>query len=525
MPTYAQLNQIHPSINVARRKELCALYEGGEKIDRVVSSLLPQRPQEKPDRYALRLKETEYRNYLGPIIDYFASMLFVSRTVSKATSGEDEKPVEDPGEFWKLFREDCDRGGTDLDDFFKRTLTDAMVGGVGWLRLHHPTATDPVDNRADFEALGLNACWLEHIEQRAVLDWDTGDDGRLLWAVTHKLETRRDGLEGDRSRITETWHYLTPEAVDTYVLSYKASEPPKGDTPVPRIASEPHRFGRVPLVCIDLPRALWVADRLRSPQLAHFRKVCAQNWSLSTTAYAMPVVKVEDPDEYRKQTAGAGYEILIGSEDSYEWQAPPAEHFAALDTEIKAAKDEIFRIAHQMALGVENNAAAIGRSAESKASDAESTRVVLVAFSRLVRETIEYTLDLVAKARGEEYTWSVEGLDDFAALEESAFFENLKTLKDADRTIPSKTFQVALNERTAELILPHLDEATKAAIREEIKSGTADPVAEREEQKQIERDLALKAFEKPVGGGASGDKPANGAKPRAPNPRASESSQ
>ena len=133
MPTYSELNTRHPSYDEARQRELRALYEGGATIEKLYKTLLPQRDRERPQRYEVRLKEAQYRNYVGPILDYFASMLFVSRTVSKATD-EAEKPIEDPGPYWKAFREDCDRGGTDVDDFFKTTLTAAMVSKTGWLR-------------------------------------------------------------------------------------------------------------------------------------------------------------------------------------------------------------------------------------------------------------------------------------------------------------------------------------------------------------------------------------------------------
>jgi hypothetical protein len=276
---------------------------------------------------------------------------------------------------------------------------------------------------------------------------------------------------------------LTPTEIETYSITYDKKAPPTPEQEIARIGEPvPHRFGRVPLVCLDLPPALHIAGRLRSPQLAHFRKTNALAWSLATSCYAMPVARVGNPEEFKRHLSGAGYELVLGREDSWEWEAPPTGHFAALDTEIKAEKDEIFRIAHQMALGVENNAAAVGRSAESKASDMESTRVVLVAFSRIVKETIEYALDLISRARGEDLIWSVEGLDDFAALDVDQFIENLGNLKGKVGAIPSRTFAVEANIRAAEALLRDLDEATKQKIRAEIEVGTLDPNDERKEE-------------------------------------------
>lgn len=481
MPTYAALNQRNPSVNVARLAELEALYEGGEKLERLYTALLPRREREREQRYQLRLKEAQHRNYLGPIIDYFKSMLFVSRPVLKAKVDGSKDATDSPGDYWNALREDADGGGTDIDALFGQILTDAMVGRTGWLRLHAPgDGGMPATDAADFTARKLGECWLERLEACDVLDWDDDENGRLAWAVTHSIERKRRGIGGDRRRVVETWHYLTPESIETFRVAYDEDKKPKPEDEIASIGAPlANRFGSVPLVCLDLPPALWVANRLRSPQLAHFRKVNAQAWSLAATCYATREYFVKDPEEFTKQVSGPGYEVVLFQDDKAQWSAPPGDHFAALDNEIKAEKDEIFRIAHQMAMGVENNAAAVGRTAESKASDIEITRVVLIAFSRIVKETIEYTLDLLATARGEKIEWSVEGLDDFASFDIGAFLTQLGLLDKAGG-VPSKTFQVQVKTRAAEALLKDLDEETKATIRKEIADGTADPVAQRE---------------------------------------------
>jgi hypothetical protein len=487
LPSYEELNQRHPSVDVDATEDLCALYEGGKRFDQRLARFLPKREREHDRRYHVRRAEAEYRNYLGPIIDFFVSMLFASEPVLKAKRGESTEEVQ-TDDYWTAFREDCNRAGINFAAFFRDQLTEAMVQRCSWFWLRQPTddKAEPL-NRADFDARGLGNVWLETIEACEVLDWETDDAGNLEWAIVHEQTARRSGISGSRSRITETWRYLTAQSVETYAVTYEKDKPPQKTDAIARVSTEPHRFGRVPVVCFELPAALWVANRLRSPQLAHFRKVNAQSWSLSTTCYAMPVAHVQDPEAYEKQISGPGYEIVLQQEDKYTWAAPPGDHFAALDAEIKSEKDEIFRIANQMALGVDNNAAAIGRSAESKTSDYESTRVVLNAFSRATKEVMEYTLDLVSAARGDGLKWSVEGLDDFAALDVDAFLANLALVGKVGN-IPSKTFQIQAKTRVAEALLRDIDEPTKQKIRKEIEAGTADPVEERE--RELEAALA-----------------------------------
>jgi hypothetical protein len=488
VPTYQQLNQRHPSCNPARERVLAALYEGGEKLEALHCELLPQRPRERSQRYETRLKEAEYRNYLGPIIDYFKSMLFVSRPVLKAKSeGDDE--ASDPGGYWNQLREDCDGGGTDLDALFGQMLTDAMIQRTAWVRLHIPgDGGDAPTDLAAYEARKLGDAWLERLEPGCLLDWEADEAGRLRWAITHETERRRIGIADMRKHVVETWEYLTPESVETYRLEYDVDKPPQPEQEVPRVANDPNRFGAVPLVCLDLPIGLWVANRLKSPQLAMLRKVSALAWSLSATAFAMPVAKVNDPEQFMSQVTGSGYEIVIRRDEEWGWEAPPTGHFEALDREIKTTKDELFRIAHQMALGVENNAAAIGRTADSKASDNEITRVVLVSFSRLVKEAIERALDLISRARGEKLTWSVEGLDDFASFDIGAFLTQLG-LVEAAGGIPSNIFKAQSKIRVAESMLKDVDESTKALMRQQITEGVENEPDEID--KEIERTVRM----------------------------------
>ena len=495
MPTVAQLSQRHPSCDSAYVADLDALYSGGKKFKSRISRFLAKRPRERPDRYNLRISEAHYRNYLGPVIDYFAAMLFAARprVVAKDKGGEINP---DPGEFYSAFNGDCDKNGGDLEAVFKGRLTRALIDGCSWLRVHQPS-DDGVEPATllEFTDRALGDCWLETLSYDNVLDWETDDAGRLEWAILHKQTAKRGGLTGDRGLITDTWDYLTPTDVSTYAITYEKDKAPTPETDVPLVGSVKHRFGRVPLVVLEPPEGLWVANRLESPQLAHFRSANAQTWSMTTTCYAMAVAKVKDPEAFATMhAAGAGYEIVIGHEEFWEWEAPPSDHFAALDTEIKAHKDEIFRIAHQMALGVENNAAAVGRSADSKKADAEATRVVLLAYSRMVKEAIEYTYDLISAQRGDEFEWSIEGLDDFAAVDVMGLAETLKLVKDIGG-IPSKTWNAAASSRLAEAILPDMDQAQKQKVQQEIEKHTPEPGEEFEKQiADLEGQLKMKSM-------------------------------
>ena len=489
MPKLKHLRQRHPSIDKEENERLLALYEGGNRFSRNLQKFLPARPQEQGERYAARRKEAVYRNYVGPIVDYFTSLLFSSRprAVAKDKNGDD---LEETPEYYSQFRDDCDTHGADLDDTFKGLLTDALVQGKSWLWLQHPGGQD-VRNRAEFEELKLGDSWVTPLTFDDVLDWETDDGGVLAWAIVHSKSSKRESLSGGRSKVTETWHHLQRDRVDTYQISYEDNKPPNEDmTDVPLVASVGHRYGAVPLVCLDLPVGLWVTSRLETPQLAHFRMSNAQAWGMSATCYAMPVFKVKSPENFKKAAMGAGYGFFIHPDEDIEWTAPAAAPFAALSEEIKSHKDEIFRIAHTMALGVENNAAAVGRSAESKATDARATGVVMLSYSRIVKETMELVYDMISRARGDEITWSIEGMDDFAADDLFGLVDVAEQMENFGG-IPSKTFQVEFKTRLAESIMPDLDQAKKNEIKREIETGVGEQTVDAREEREARKLSAI----------------------------------
>ncbi len=528
MPTIAQLDQRHPSIELEDMRDLAALYDGDKPFRDRLHRFLPQRPAESPQTYLLRKNEYHYRNYLGAIVDYFAAMLFTSRPVAVAKD-KDGEPALEPDEFYEELREDCDRIGGDVDSFFKARLTEAMVYRCAWFSVEQPTVGSDEEepkNKLEYEARKLGDCWLRSLPFEDVYDWETDEAGNLAWVVTHTLAAKRGSIGVGRGQVVETWDHIQPDKVDTYRIEYEAGKRPEPEkTEVALAGSRAHKFGRTPVICLQLPVGLWAANRLKTPQLAHFRAINAQTWGISRTCYAMPVFKVKDREAFN-QTLGQGFAITIEPDEFAEWMAPPSAHFAALDTEIKSQKDEIFRLAHQMALGVENNAAAVGRTAESKSQDAQSTRVILTAYARVVKEVIELAYDMISACRGDDLTWSVAGFDDFAGIDTGGLV-TLCTDLQAAGGVPSKTFNAELKAKLAESVLPDIDEATKAVIRDEIKDSIEnEPTPEEKELQQFAAmheviGNANPAGDRPGGGGKSPFPPKGGKRgaPPAPKPK------
>jgi hypothetical protein len=127
-----------------------------------------------------------------------------------------------------------------------------------------------------------------------------------------------------------------------------------------------------------------------------------------------------------------------------------------------------------MARGVDNNAAAVGRSGDSKQSDDQQTEIVLSGFGAHVREACERTFDMLSDGRGEDIDWSIGGMSTFHVTDMTTFVTNAVAAQGIN--IPSPTYHREIAKRTAQGQLPDADEAVKQAISDEIDKNLTDQV-------------------------------------------------
>jgi hypothetical protein len=488
----------HPTYNEGLWQRYDALYRGGEAFRACIEAFLPKNPDEPLPVYDARKTEAHYCGYIGPIVDFYAALLMSSALVVRA---KDRKRLEAAGpdapdlaadSFYARWKEDVDGVGTDLVDFLRARFTAACVKGRSWWLVERPDdAGQPPQTLAEWEARGLGEAFVVPLENEQVLDWEVDGRGELEWAVVHSFEQRRANVTQARSRVREVWRIYDRENIETFAIEYDPSageQRPKTASQVgPRKA---HGFRRVPLVRLGFTgtrgvrfkhagrvlklsssalEGFWVLQRLAEAQIAHFRCSAAMDWNIRRTCYAMPVFKLKagDGGQPAPPRMGAGYYIMIGDGESADWIAPPTEHLSIVAKRISTLKDEIYRVANQMAQGVDNNAAAVGRSGKSKEVDASASEVLLGVYGALVREAAEQTYELLAEARGDGdiITWSVEGLDSFTLADPKALAEACAA---AAQQVDSPTLRRELAYRLADALLPGMEQGTRDTIRREI---------------------------------------------------------
>jgi hypothetical protein len=207
-------------------------------------------------------------------------------------------------------------------------------------------------------------------------------------------------------------------------------------------------------------------NRAADAQIEHFRISAALGWLQRRSAYAMGVFTLTDKNQ--PPVTGPGYGIILGPNEKFEFAEPAGTSFNVLQSEVKAQKDEIYRITNQMASSVDNTAGALGRSADSKSLDMAATEIILHAYSNVVKEALEKVFELISDGRGEEELhFSIEGMNKFYLVNSSDLVDTATKAKALG--IQSETLYKELNCRVAEALLPwDTSQEVKDQIRKEI---------------------------------------------------------
>lgn len=465
------LDTTHPTYDKKRWHEVCALAKGGKKYKELLTTFLPKNPVEPEDVYAQRRQESHFTAYSAGIINLYTSWLFATSFSVKAYKRDSDEPVKELDPFYGQFQEDVGYE-TQLSAFMKDRFRHALENQVGCFLIEKPSDNGaPPKNALEYEQRGLGRATLKEIDRHELLDWEEDEHGALQWAVLHTVVEDRSVWTSGRDTILETWRVYDREIVRTFQLRYKKNERPRDPKfEVPEIGeAAPHGFRRVPVVRMQVPYELCIGEQTFDPQLEHFRLENALSWLIRRTCYAQPVFNLED-SEGNPPRMGTGYAIVLGKDDKMGWTSPPVAPFDVLQKKLDSKREDIYRIVHQMAQAVDNNAETVGRSADSKEIDAAATRILLNEYGTHVSKAIEETYEIISEARGDAgYEWSVEGFSGYDTATVASLIANATAARGLG--IPSKSFHRELCTKTALALLPEVDQRVKDTIRDEITSA------------------------------------------------------
>lgn len=417
-----------------------AYYGDGQFYD---GSALIKHARESNKNYARRKKLAYYLNYVGPIID---------STVLPVFNDEIKRDYRDTAKF-KMFLDDVDRVGTNLQDFMSRQAIAAKLYSVVYILVNNEaTLGDTEMDNLNMRALPF----LTAIEPKNVIGWHFDERGTLLDFTYQGRYYDDDGWHTRKYKWTvDSW-----EVRDEHDQILKQGE---------------HNLKRVPIV-------QWFGrntDPQRVLPAPEFISIAKTNYHIYHLCSLLS--QISDNQTFNiltMQSAGSNMtDVTIGTNnlliypqdtDAPKFIAPDSSPATVLMEQIKNLVSEMYRMSGlNSVIGVESS-----KSGLAKKWDFERTNKNLVNFAVQCEKAEKAIVALYELWAGETVNYECEyprdfNIDDVAdclAQAQQAF----------DLSITSKTFSLEVAKKVLEAYMPNIKPETYDAIIEELESAADD---------------------------------------------------
>jgi len=469
----------HPEYEGEYLEFLEALDAGGRKLlkcKKHLDNALRKTLSEQDEVWAERSARAVYPNYLGGINGFFVATVFGDSLTIKLQDPSGEEPSDAPPD-WRDWLDNAAMVGAKpvtVPQHMRKVLRTLLTKKVAYTLVELPKAPDAdaaPATRLQQEALGLGRPYLIPVDPVAVVDWEDDDAGELVWVLIKSVECKRRGIGGDRTTITETYREITPTEWKVWQITYTKKDRPDGPRPEDLVTvtdSGAHTFGRVNLVRHRGEEGMWTADLMCSAQCDIFRARSGYAWLRDKVNVPAPYLKLQNltdgantvmSDDIVKQQgrgkveSGVGGITYLAQNDDLGFASPDAAALTVNLSLYEKGIEELYMTMHQMAQGIRNTGAAVGRSGESKAIDSSSTSVISKALGATVRTETLQILRMAEAGRGEAkpINWAIGGCDEIEMATAADAINDLVALESV--TVPPE-FRVEMILRTVRLLFP-----------------------------------------------------------------------
>lgn len=453
-----EIDREHPEFKRQKRTSRMYrdLYAGGHEFKHRAAEYLLRRQKEPLDVYGERLHRVFYENYIGSIVDWYASTLFRREPSLQFAGG-----LEAGQKFMAQFADDCDRRSTSLSNFFRQSLIDALVAGKSHVLIDFPRTSAISSTRAEEDAAGVSRAYLIRYETEDLINWSVDERGEYDWVVLRQAVRRQPRVESPEIVEETYWYYYDKSEYRTYRRTESAEQPNN----IELIAEGRHalvRQQRVPLFDLVLSEGLWLMNKAAHLQLEHFNKSNALGWAITMGLFAMPVIY---SDREWNQIVGESYYIQLGPSDKFGWTEPDGKVYQIAAANLETLKEEIYRVCYlSQASGEMQGGHA--QSAVSKQLDFTITEEVLRAYGAAVKGCICRVLTAISDAREDGVKISVSGLDEVDISDFGTELDDAKNLLQLG--IESPTLKREICQRIALKYLSDARQDTKDQIAREI---------------------------------------------------------
>ncbi len=399
-----EINREHPEFK--RKQNMWRMYRdlyvGGQEFKLRAADYLLRRQKEPLDVYGERLHRVFYENYIGSIVDWYASTLFRRQPSLQLEGG-----LASGREFLMQFADDVDLRGTSLAAFIRNCFVDALIAGRSHILIDFPTSSEKPKTRAEEDLAGVSRAFLVRYEAEELINWSRDERGEYDWVVVRHRVQRQPKLE-DAEIVEETyWRYYDR----TSFRSYRQVNRGKDEAPIDLIAQGSHglcRQRRVPLIDLQMSDGLWLMNKAAHLQLEHFNKSNALSWAITMGLFAMPVIY---SDREWNQIVGESYFIQLGPTDRFGWTEPDGKVYQIAAQNLETLKEEIYRVCY-LAQASGEMMGGHAQSAASKQLDFTITYEILRGYGSIVKDCIKKIVMAINEAREDGVAIAVAGLDE-----------------------------------------------------------------------------------------------------------------
>lgn len=540
------LMQKNPAYDESSWREQDILYEGGIRAMRAARDFIKPLDGEKAQRYEDRIRLVAYIGYVAQVIDFFCAALFSSGLdVTEAADADDEETEGEPAQesdFWRAFAKDADRKGLGFSSVMREAVRCALLKKRALVACDFPDPGVKPTSRLEEKQLGADRGYCYNLDLEKLVDWELDDEGKLDWAILYEKNVERPSPKAERKLETHCWTIWTRgtapdidptalraldeanESGDVTAASnilrtlQKKADAGRGDKArweryeftcpigwndfrpdldIPKVDEGETSFLEIPILVLELPAGLWAGNFLGPMAVEHWSRrsalVGAEARNMTATTFVS--LGKDDgglgadvlDDATKRALRDRGVDVVVpGTMGVAE---PMATAYDVIQRDLKDLKDEIFRVAHQMAMSVDNTAGSMKRSGESKQQDKKDVDVVLGALAVFVKTFAVRIYGVLAAAMGEtDVVWTPRGLDKFVGEDRAELTQegiNLEIISDA---IPSPTWQKETKTQFALRWTPNLDPTTQDTIRMEIAAGVDVHQELKDAQLDLEKD-------------------------------------
>ncbi len=428
------------------------LYSGGAIMKAKASTYLYRRHREPAEIFYERVSRAFYENYLGSIIDWFASTLFRREPILTI-----EDTARRSSKFYYDFFDNCDNNGLSVTDFMRRRFIDALIYGKSFTALEFPKRQTSFTTRLEEEAYGADRGYLTAIHPNDVVNWRYSQEGKLKLIV---IRLRADKPEAAEWIDDQSGRYLIYTESE-YLIVERTDE--KAIRIIERGEHCCAEDGRPPVFEIVLSDGMWLMNKAAHLQLEHYNKSNSLSWSLGMALHATPVIYSK---RNWRETLGESYYLHLDPEDKFGWTEPEGKVYRIAMENLNRLQEEIYRTCYVIGQSRSWMSSSAQLSGKSKRADHQITHDVLRAYGDAVKDTLKRILQTLIRVRKDDIRISVSGLDEFEVGEFNDELDEAQKLLNMG--LQSKTFRKQAFKKLAFKFLADINETTKERIAVEI---------------------------------------------------------